>query len=189
MAKDTAGKSIDALKQHLTNLTSPSTPFFFNTLYDPYREGTDFVRGYPFSLREGRPTAVSHGLWLNRPGKCRCHAGAHARLLYTLALELCTLHNAADYDTATSLVKPLERNTRYVDAVLTVSRLQAVQRRFGQLAYCCMSSLLLHLFCSLESHFMLLTQQVPIGALYPMSNINLAFNREIIGPAMYTGLR
>ena len=34
-----------------------------------------------------------------------------------------------------------------------------------------------------------LTQQVPIGALYPMSNINLAFNREIIGPAMYTGLR
>ncbi len=29
--------------------------------------GTDFVRGYPFSLREGVPTAVSHGLWLNVP--------------------------------------------------------------------------------------------------------------------------
>jgi hypothetical protein len=25
------------------------------------------VRGYPFSLREGVPTVVSHGLWLNIP--------------------------------------------------------------------------------------------------------------------------
>jgi hypothetical protein len=31
------------------------------------REGADFVRGYPFSLREGVPTAISHGLWLNIP--------------------------------------------------------------------------------------------------------------------------
>jgi len=30
-------------------------------------QGADFVRGYPFSLREGVPTAVSHGLWLNIP--------------------------------------------------------------------------------------------------------------------------
>ena len=30
-------------------------------------EGSDFVRGYPFGMREGRPTAVSHGLWLNIP--------------------------------------------------------------------------------------------------------------------------
>ena len=44
------------------------------------------MRGYPFSLREGAPTAVSHGLWLNIP----------------------------DYDAPTQLVKPLERNTRYV---------------------------------------------------------------------------
>ena len=43
------------------------------------------MRGYPFSLREGVPTAVSHGLWLNIP----------------------------DYDAPTQLVKPLERNTRY----------------------------------------------------------------------------
>ena len=53
-------------------------------MYDPYRDGADFVRGYPFSLREGVPTAVSHGLWLNIP----------------------------DYDAPTQLVKPLERNTR-----------------------------------------------------------------------------
>ncbi|CAI0421436.1 unnamed protein product, partial [Linum tenue] len=95
-------------------------PFFFNTLYDPYRGGADFVRGYPFSLREGVPTAVSHGLWLNIP----------------------------DYDAPTQLVKPLERNTRYVDAVMTI----------------------------------------PKGTLFPMCGMNLAFNRELIGPAMYFGL-
>nr|DAD42903.1 TPA_asm: hypothetical protein HUJ06_001133 [Nelumbo nucifera] len=83
-------------------------------------EGTDFVRGYPFSLHEGVPAPVSHGLWLNIP----------------------------DYDAPTQLVKPLERNTRYVDAVLTV----------------------------------------PKGTLFPMCGMNLAFNRDMIGPAMYFGL-
>ena len=84
MAKDPSGKEINALAQHIQNVLTPSTPFFFNTLYDPYREGADFVRGYPFSLREGVPTAISHGLWLNIP----------------------------DYDAPTQLVKPRERNTR-----------------------------------------------------------------------------
>nr|DAD48892.1 TPA_asm: hypothetical protein HUJ06_018829 [Nelumbo nucifera] len=94
VAKDPSFKQISALEQHIKNLLSPSTLFFFNTLYDPYQEGTDFVRGYPFSLHEGVPTAVSHGLWLKIP----------------------------DYDAPTQLVKPLERNTRYVDAVLTVPK-------------------------------------------------------------------
>ncbi|RDY06513.1 UDP-arabinopyranose mutase 3, partial [Mucuna pruriens] len=120
VAKDPSGKEINALEQHIKNLRTPSTPFFFNTLYDPYREGADFVRGYPFSLREGVPTAASHGLWLNFP----------------------------DYDAPTQLVKPLERNTRYVDAVMTI----------------------------------------PKGTLFPMCGMNLAFNRELIGPAMYFGL-
>lgn len=87
VAKDLSGKEINALQQHITNLLSPSSPFFFNTLYDPYREGADFVGGYPFSLREGVPTAVSHGLWLN----------------------------ISDFDAPTQLVKPRERNTRHVD--------------------------------------------------------------------------
>jgi hypothetical protein len=30
---------IDAPAQHLTNLATPATPFFFNTLYDPYAPG------------------------------------------------------------------------------------------------------------------------------------------------------
>ncbi|KAJ8484404.1 hypothetical protein OPV22_016889 [Ensete ventricosum] len=120
VAKDPSGKEINALEQHIKNLLTPSTPYFFNTLYDPYREGADFVRGYPFSLREGAQTAISHGLWLNIP----------------------------DYDAPTQLVKPRERNTRYVDAILTI----------------------------------------PKGTLFPMCGMNLAFDRELIGPAMYFGL-
>ena len=52
---------VDAPAQHLLNLLTPATPEYFNTLYDPFRAGADFVRGYPFSLRAGVPTAVSHG--------------------------------------------------------------------------------------------------------------------------------
>ncbi|KAG5405588.1 hypothetical protein IGI04_011707 [Brassica rapa subsp. trilocularis] len=86
VAKDPSGKEINALEQHIKNLLTPSTPHFFNTLYDPYGDGADFVRGYPFSMREGAITAVSHGLWLNIP----------------------------DYDAPTQLVKPLERNSRKI---------------------------------------------------------------------------
>lgn len=93
-AKNPSGEDINALEQHIRNLLTPSTPDFFNTLYDPYRPGADFVRGYPFSMREGKPTAVSHGLWLNIP----------------------------DYDAPTQMVKPMERNERYVDAVMTIPK-------------------------------------------------------------------
>ena len=66
-AKDPSGNLANALEHHLINLKIPSTPFFFNTLYDPYRKGSDFVRGYPFSLRQGVPCAISCGFWLNFP--------------------------------------------------------------------------------------------------------------------------
>eukprot|EP01018_Ginkgo_biloba_P017543 Gb_37412 [translate_table: standard] len=56
--------------------------------------------------------------------------------------------NITDYDAPTQLVNPLERNTRYVDAMLTI----------------------------------------PKGALFPMCGMNLAFDCELIGPAMYFGL-
>jgi len=68
VAKNPSGEDINVLQQHIKNLLTPATPYFFNTLYDPYREGADFVRGYPFSLREGVTTAISHGLWMNIPG-------------------------------------------------------------------------------------------------------------------------
>ncbi|KAG8390691.1 hypothetical protein BUALT_Bualt01G0109900 [Buddleja alternifolia] len=91
-AKDSNGNFIDAISQHIINLTTPATPFFFNTLYDPFVEGADFVRGYPFSLRSGVECGLSCGLWLN----------------------------LADYDAPTQALKPELRNSRYVDAVLTV---------------------------------------------------------------------
>ena len=44
-AEDEQGFKINPLALHLRNLRSPSTPYFFNTLYDPYVDGSDFVRG------------------------------------------------------------------------------------------------------------------------------------------------
>jgi reversibly glycosylated polypeptide/UDP-arabinopyranose mutase len=52
------GKLVNAVKEHARNLLSPAIPFFFNTVHDPYRAGSDFVRGYPYSLRAGVTTAV-----------------------------------------------------------------------------------------------------------------------------------
>ncbi|MQM08695.1 hypothetical protein Taro_041552 [Colocasia esculenta] len=120
-ARDKNGCVVDAVAQHIANLQTPATPFFFNTLYDPYRTGADFVRGYPFSLRTGVQCVLSCGLWLN----------------------------LADYDAPTQAVKPNERNHRYVDAVLTV----------------------------------------PARAMMPVSGINIAFDREIMGPTFFPGFR
>lgn len=120
-AKDKDGYLVDIVAQHVTNLTTPATPFFFNTLYDPYRKGADFVRGYPFSLRNGVQCALSCGLWLN----------------------------LADYDAPTQALKPELKNSRYVDAVLTV----------------------------------------PARTLMPLSGINIAFDRELVGPALFPALR
>jgi len=89
--------TVNALAQHLRNLATPATPHFFNTLYDPYRAGADFVRGYPYSRRPGVRTVISHGLWLNTP----------------------------DYDAPTQLVKPDERNENHAaGVVVTVPRAQ-----------------------------------------------------------------
>jgi hypothetical protein len=82
VAKNPSGEDINVMQQHIRNLLTPSTPYFFNTLYDPYREGADFVRGYPFSLREGVPTAISHGLWLNIPGECSSSSQPLQRALF-----------------------------------------------------------------------------------------------------------
>lgn len=120
-AKDNNGNFVDAVAQHIENLTTPATPFFFNTLYDPYREGADFVRGYPFSLRSGVNCALSCGLWLN----------------------------LADLDAPTQALKPGLRNNHYVDAVLTI----------------------------------------PATTLMPVSGINIAFDREAVGPALFPALR
>ena len=74
------------------------------------------------------------------------------------------------------MVKPLERNTRYVDAVLTVGIRMRCNWVLRDVPLEC---------CELLASPSL---QVPKGVLYPMSNMNLAFDREAIGPAMYFGL-
>jgi reversibly glycosylated polypeptide/UDP-arabinopyranose mutase len=110
-----ATRSANPLLDHLENLRSPSHPDYFNTLYD-----VEFVRGYPHSLRDGRPTAISHGLWLDHP----------------------------DLDAVTQRARP---ELRIRDEVPVV-------------------------------------QTVPRGAQYSMCGMNLAFDRALIGPAMYFGL-
>jgi reversibly glycosylated polypeptide/UDP-arabinopyranose mutase len=120
-AKNSEGSLVNAVTEHISNLATPATPFFFNTLYDPYRKGADFVRGYPFSLRSGVNCALSCGLWLN----------------------------LADFDAPTQALKPDQRNSQYVDATMTV----------------------------------------PARALLPISGINIAFERELVGPALIPSLR
>ena len=88
------GEYVNAIEMHVRNLLTPSTPTFFNTVYDPYVRGSDFVRGYPYSRRKGTVTGVSHGLWLN----------------------------AYDYDAPTQILKIHERNNKYVDATLTIPK-------------------------------------------------------------------
>jgi reversibly glycosylated polypeptide/UDP-arabinopyranose mutase len=89
--------------------------------YISFKDSVCRCFGYMVSKKNhGTPTGVSHDLWMNIP----------------------------DYDAPTQLVKPLERNTRYVDVVLKIQK----------------------------------------GTLLPMCGMNLAFNQDLIGPAMYFGL-
>ena len=90
---------INVMAGHLRNLLTPSTPFFFNTMYDPFAPDADFVACYPFGLRGGVPTAMSHGMWLNVP----------------------------DYDGPTQIgieasSKPCSTSMRLVDAVVTIPK-------------------------------------------------------------------
>ncbi|XP_004516238.1 probable UDP-arabinopyranose mutase 5 [Cicer arietinum] len=118
--KDNAGNFVDAVAPHIVNLKTPATPFFFNTLYDPFCRGADFVPGYLFSLRNEVDCALSCELWLN----------------------------LADLDAPIQALKPAQRKSRYVDAVLTV----------------------------------------PVRAMLPVSGINIAFNRELVGPTLVPAL-
>jgi reversibly glycosylated polypeptide/UDP-arabinopyranose mutase len=120
-----SGERINVMKQHLRNLLTPSTPYFFNTMYDPFADDADFVACYPYGLRGGVPTALSHGMWLNVP----------------------------DYDGPTQLgieasSKPAATSMRHVDAVITI----------------------------------------PKGTLFPLCGMNVAFDRELVGPCSYYGI-
>lgn len=94
------------------------------------------------------------------------------------------------------MVKPHERNTCYVDAVLTIPKVcikllcllmlnaNVLERRCRRLitisplepSCCCNSSVHSCIRGALQ------------GSLFPMCGMNLAFNRDLIGPSMYFGL-
>ncbi|KAJ0913237.1 putative UDP-arabinopyranose mutase [Helianthus annuus] len=56
-AKDNNGDVVDIVTQHITNLKTPATPLFFNTLYDPYRK-LGVKTGIPYVWRNERGSAI-----------------------------------------------------------------------------------------------------------------------------------
>ena len=42
------GGLVNAISEHVFYLLTPSTPYFFDSVYDSYRPCVDFVRGYPY---------------------------------------------------------------------------------------------------------------------------------------------
>jgi reversibly glycosylated polypeptide / UDP-arabinopyranose mutase len=50
------------LRGHVSNLLTPATPNYYNTYHNAYEAGSDFPKGYPYQLRNGVHTGVSHGL-------------------------------------------------------------------------------------------------------------------------------
>lgn len=115
------------------------------------------------------------------------------------------------------MVKPAERNTRYVDAVMTIpkvrrracvscpksdlqaSSLPRFQLPLGKQSWplCVPFRAWLLAPCfqhrpspcpPIVSHNCVYAMSAPQGTLFPMCGMNLAFDREAIGPAMYFGL-
>jgi hypothetical protein len=55
------GDAMEMLRIHALNLLRPSIPSYYNNRMDPYNDHQDFIRGYPYSLRDGVETAISFG--------------------------------------------------------------------------------------------------------------------------------
>lgn len=53
--------AMDFLRAHANNLLKPSVLTYYQEDTDPYHHESDFVRGTPYSLREGFVTALSYG--------------------------------------------------------------------------------------------------------------------------------
>ena len=91
-ALDAAGKVINPLIAHAAALLTPATPYYYNTLYDPFHKVSDFSRGYPSTLRGGVPTLLSLG----------------------------NVVDYADYDAATRAIKPAELEKRRPGTAQTI---------------------------------------------------------------------
>ena len=92
--------------------------------------------------------------------------------------------NIPDYDAPTQMVKPAERNTKYIDMVMTIPKVSMRAGCAALQAACALCST-----CGAEGY---IRRQHSAGAmqgtLFPMCGMNLAFDRKLIGPAMYFGL-
>jgi reversibly glycosylated polypeptide/UDP-arabinopyranose mutase len=84
------------VKQHMINLKTPSLLDYFNSASNPFKPGNDFTRGFPFHLRDGTPTVLSHGLYVG----------------------------TADYDPLTKLMKGKEPLELSDNSVVTIPRKQ-----------------------------------------------------------------
>jgi hypothetical protein len=50
------------LRIHALNLLKPSiSPSYYNNDQNPYQEGKDFIKGFPYSLKEGIESVISYG--------------------------------------------------------------------------------------------------------------------------------
>lgn len=54
---DFQGVKINPIQDHMNNLLSPGQSQYFNTMYEPFGNGSDFDKGYPYTLRAGITTA------------------------------------------------------------------------------------------------------------------------------------
>lgn len=54
----------NVIVQHIANLKTPSVIKYFSSISDPYKPGNDFTRGFPYELRNGVPTVLSHGRYV-----------------------------------------------------------------------------------------------------------------------------
>ncbi|KAE8670998.1 putative UDP-arabinopyranose mutase 5 [Hibiscus syriacus] len=119
-------------------------------------KGADFVRGYPFSLRSGVKCALSCGLWLN----------------------------LADHDAPTQALKAKQKNSRYVDAVMTRVSNRGRGRVFGYFGFTVIAAVAGAIAAVADA-----IAAVAAGSLVSISGINIAFDREVVGPALVPALK
>ena len=121
-------------------------------------------------------------------------------MLYRAGLWL----NIPDYDAPTQMVKPHERNTRYVDAVMTIPKVRQQLLLIVCIQQEAHRTRLVHIEMSIKENQLGCKSAVRArsgsalgvvrsiacvqGTLFPMCGMNLAFDRVLIGPAMYFGL-
>jgi hypothetical protein len=61
LSVSSADDPLELLRIHAFNLLKPTVSAYYNNGHDPYQNGKDFLRGTPYTLRDGIPTVMSYG--------------------------------------------------------------------------------------------------------------------------------